>query len=105
MLSKGLLDVVNIELLVAYCREMGLYKDMMHDLEQEGFTVKVETKSGAFITQINPKRKIAESALSAAKVLASECGISPASRARVAAMIAGVQKKDDFADYETIDEQ
>ena len=105
MLSKGLLDVVNIELLVAYCREMGLYKDMMHDLEQEGFTVTVETKSGATVTQINPKRKIAESALSAAKVLASEFGISPASRARVAAMIAGVQKKDDFADYETIDEQ
>lgn len=105
MLSKGLLDVVNIELLVAYCREMGLYKDMMHDLEQEGFTVSVETKSGATITQINPKRKIAESALSAAKVLASEFGISPASRARVAAMIAGVQKKDDFAEFETIDEQ
>jgi phage terminase small subunit len=67
--------------------------------------VKVETKSGTTVTQINPKRKIAESALSAAKTLASEFGISPASRARVAAMIAGVQKKDDFADYETIDEQ
>jgi len=31
--------------------------------------------------------------------------MAPASRARVAAMIAGIQKKDDFADFETVDEQ
>ena len=102
--SKGLLDVVNLDLLLAYCREMAVYKDMMKELETEGYTVKVATKNGS-ITQINPKRKIAENALIAAKTLAAEFGISPASRARVAAMIAGIQKKDDFADFETVDEQ
>ena len=102
--SKGLLDIVNLDLLVAYCREMALYQDMMKDLETEGFTVTVATKTGS-ITQINPKRRIAENALVTAKNLASEFGLSPASRARVAAMIAGIQKKDDFADFETIDEQ
>lgn len=102
--SKGLLDVVNLDLLLAYCREMALYKDMMKELETEGYTVNVATKNGS-ITQINPKRKIAENALIAAKTLAAEFGISPASRARVAAMIAGIQKKDDFADFETVDEQ
>ena len=102
--SKDLLDVVNLDLLLAYCREMALYKDMMKELETEGYTVKVATKNGS-ITQINPKRKIAENALIAAKTLAAEFGISPASRARVAAMIAGIQKKDDFADFETVDEQ
>ena len=102
--SKGLLDVVNLDLLLAYCREMALYKDMMKELETEGYTVKVATKNGS-ITQINPKRKIAENALITAKTLAAEFGISPASRARVAAMIAGIQKKDDFADFETVDEQ
>ena len=102
--SKGLLDVVNLDLLLAYCREMALYKDMMKELETEGYTVKVATKNGS-ITQINPKRKIAENALIAAKTLAAEFGISPASRARAAAMIAGIQKKDDFADFETVDEQ
>ena len=81
-----------------------LYKDMMKDLETEGVTIKVATKTGT-ITQINPKRKVAENALIAAKTLASEFGISPASRAKVAAMIAGIQKKDDFADFEVIDEQ
>ena len=102
--SKGLLDVVNIDLLTSYCREMALYQDMMKDLESEGYTITVATKTGS-VTQINPKRRIAENALVAAKTLASEFGISPASRARVAAMIAGIQKKDDFADFETIDEQ
>ena len=102
--SKGLLDVVNLDLLLAYCREMALYKDMMKDLETEGYTVTVATKTGS-IKQVNPKRKVAENALVAAKTLASEFGLSPASRARVAAMIAGIQKKDDFADFETVDEQ
>lgn len=102
--SKGLLDAVNMDLLLAYCREMALYQDMMRDLEKDGYTIEVETKTGS-ITQINPKRRIAESALAAAKNLAAEFGISPASRARVAAMIAGIQKKDDFADFEVVDEQ
>ena len=102
--SKGILDAVNMDLLLAYCREMALYQDMMRDLEREGFTIEVETKTGS-VTQINPKRKIAESALAAAKALSSEFGISPASRVRVAAMIARIQKKDDFADFEVIEEQ
>ena len=102
--SKGLIDAVNIDLLVAYCREMALYQDMMKDLETEGYTITVATKTGS-IKQVNPKRKIAENALVAAKTLAYEFGLSPASRARVAAMIAGIQKKDDFADFETVDEQ
>ena len=44
---------------------------MMKDLETEGYTVTVTTKTGK-ITQINPGlRKIAENALVAAKTLAS----------------------------------
>ncbi len=106
MMCKGLLDVVSMDLLVAYCREMALYTDLMRDIEKEGVTIEVPTKDGeSTITVINPKRKVAESALASAKALASEFGISPASRARVAAMIAGVQKKDDFAEFEIIDEQ
>ena len=99
LIHKNLLDVVGIDLVVAYCREMALYHEMMKDLEKEGYTVKVETKTG-FITQINPKRKIAEGALSAAKALASEFGMTPSSRNRVAALLAADTPKDDFADFE-----
>jgi len=104
LMSKGLLDMVSMDLVVSYCREMALYQDMMHALDKEGYTVFVETKNGT-VEQVNPKRKIAESALDKAKSIAAEFGISPASRARVAAMIAGVQRKDDFAEFEDIDEQ
>lgn len=102
---KGLLDGVNTDLLLAYCREMAMYQDCMKEVDKEGVTIDVETKNG-FVTVINPKRKAAESALANAKALAAEFGLSPASRARVAAMLAGGGKKDDFADFEsTIDEQ
>ena len=73
-------------------------------LEKEGYTVKVATKTG-FITQVNPKRKIAESALSAAKALAVEFGMTPSSRNRVAALLSGNAPKDDFADFEEVDVQ
>ena len=93
-----------MDLVIAYCREMALYHDMMKDLEKEGYTVKVATKTG-FITQVNPKRKIAESALSAAKALAVEFGMTPSSRNRVAALLSGNEPKDDFADFEDVDVQ
>lgn len=104
LMNRGILDVLSADLVIAYCREMALYQDMMRDLEKEGMTVSIETKNGT-ISQINPKRKIAESALSAAKSLAAEFGLSPASRARVLALIMDKTPKDDFADFEIIDEQ
>ena len=81
--SKGLIDAVNIDLLLAYCREMALYGDMMKDLETEGYTITVATKTGS-IKQVNPKRKIAENALVAAKTLASAytCSLPMARPAR-----------------------
>lgn len=71
LLNRGVLDTLGLDLVIAYCREMGLYNDMMRDIEKEGATISVETKSGS-ITQVNPKRKVAESALSAAKALARQ---------------------------------
>ena len=76
---------------------------MMSDIEKEGVTVEVETKAG-FVTQINPKRKIAEGALAAAKSLAVEFGMTPSSRSRVAALLSGNEQKDEFAEFEEIDE-
>lgn len=104
LMNRGALDVLSADLIIAYSREMALYHDMMRDLEKEGMTVTVETKHGS-IKQVNPKRKVAEGALSAAKSLASEFGLSPASRARVLALFIDNAPKDDFADFEIIDEQ
>lgn len=103
LMHNNLLDVVGIDLLVAYCREMGLYHDMMREIEKEGATIEVMTKSGV-ITQVNPKRKVAESALAAAKSLATEFGMTPSSRNRVAAILSGNEQRDEFAEFEEVDE-
>ena len=51
---------------------------------------------------INPKRKIAEGALAAARSLAAEFGMTPSSRNRVAALLANNTSKNDFAEFEEI---
>ncbi len=101
LLHNQLLDVVGIDLLVAYSREMALYHDMMREVEKEGFTIEIETKNGTS-TVINPKRKVAESALANAKSIASEYGFTPVSRMRVAGLITPKQKQDEFAEFEEI---
>nr|DAP78302.1 MAG TPA: terminase small subunit [Caudoviricetes sp.] len=101
LIHKCLLDVVGADLVVAYAREMGLYHDMMRETEKEGYTIEVVTKHGT-ATVVNPKRKVAESALANAKALAAEFGLTPASRSRVAALLSDNTPKDDFAEFEEI---
>lgn len=101
LVNNRLLDLVGVDLVVAYAREMGLYHDTMRELEKEGYTIEVETKFGS-TTLVNPKRKVAESALANAKALAVEYGLTPASRSRAAALLSDDAPKDDFADFEEV---
>lgn len=101
LIHNRLLDLVGVDLILAYSREMGLYHDMMRAVEKEGYTIEVETKSGT-TTVVNPKRKVAESALANAKSLASEFGLTPSSRHRVAALLSDDIPKDDFAEFEEV---
>lgn len=101
LIHNRLLDLVGVDLVVAYAREMGLYHVMMRAVEKEGYTIEVATKSGT-TTVVNPKRKVAESALANAKSLASEFGLTPSSRHRVAALLSDDVPKDDFAEFEEV---
>lgn len=101
LIHKCLLDRVGVDLVVAYAREMGLYHDAMREAEKEGFILEIETKFGT-TKIVNPKRKVAESALANAKSLAAEFGLTPASRNRVAALLSDDTPKDDFAEFEEI---
>ena len=103
LMHNNLLDVYGVDMVVAYAREMALYHDMMSDIEKEGVTIEIETKNGT-VMQINPKRKIAEGALAAAKSLAAEFGMTPSSRSRVSAIMNDNAPKDEFAEFEEIDE-
>lgn len=101
LIHKNLLDLVGADLVVAYAREMGLYHDLMREVDKEGYTLDVETKFGT-TKIVNPKRKIAESALMNAKSLAAEFGLTPASRGRVAALLSDDGPKDEFAEFEEL---
>ena len=103
LMHNNLLDVYGVDMVVAYAREIALYHDMMAEIEKEGVTIEVMTKTGV-VTQINPKRKVAKGALAAAKSLAVEFGMTPSSRSRVAALLSGNEQKDEFAEFEEIDE-
>ena len=103
LMHNNLLDVYGVDMIVAYAREMALYHDMMSDIEKEGVTIEVVTKNGV-VTQINPKRKVAEGALASAKSLATEFGMTPSSRSRVSAILNGNEQKDEFAEFEEVDE-
>lgn len=101
LIHNRLLNLVGVDLVVAYAREIGVYHDMMRETEKEGYTIEVMTKHGT-TTVVNPKRKVAESALANAKSLASEFGLTPSSRHRVAALLSGDTPKDDFAEFEEV---
>lgn len=101
LIHKNLLDIVGFDLVVAYAREMGLYHEAMREAEKEGFVLEVETKFG-MTKVVNPKRKIAESALMNAKTLAADFGLTPASRNRVATLLSDNAPKDDFAEFEEV---
>ena len=101
LIHNRLLNLVGVDLVVAYAREIGVYHDMMRETEKEGYTIEVMTKHGT-TTVVNPKRKIAESALVNAKSLASEFGLTPSSRHCVAALLSGDTPKDDFAEFEEV---
>ena len=103
LMHNNLLDVYGVDMIVAYAREMALYHDMMTEVEKEGVTIEVVTKNGV-VTQINPKRKVAEGALASAKSLATEFGMTPSSRSRVSAILNGNEQKDEFAEFEEVDE-
>ena len=103
LMHNNLLDIYGVDMIVAYAREMALYHDMMTEVEREGVTIEVVTKNGV-VTQINPKRKVAEGALASAKSLATEFGMTPSSRSRVSAILNGNEQKDEFAEFEEVDE-
>ena len=103
LIHKNILEAVGLDLVVAYAREMALYHDLMREMERDNsLTVEVFTKNGP-VTSINPKRKLAEAALSNARSLAAEFGLTPASRSRIAQLLSPDTPKDDFAEFEELD--
>lgn len=99
-MARRILEDINDALVAAYALELGTYYDQMEAIRVEGLILKAKTKQGEMLV-VNPRRRVADSALANAKSLASQFGLTPASRAKIAAMINGNdQKYDEFTEFE-----
>ena len=99
-IARRILEDINDSLVAAYALELGTYYDQMEAIRLEGFIVKIHTKAGT-VNSVNPRRKIASDCLEKATKLATQFGLTPASRAKIAAMLSGnEQKYDEFTEFE-----
>lgn len=96
--ASGVLQSVDLQMLIAYCHEYANYLDIQKKLDrgEEPQVIEVETKNGVS-RQINPLVKIAQASLDRAKAIAVEYGFTPASRSKVDA--GGKGDGDEFEDY------
>lgn len=74
-----LATMVDVSLVCAYCREMGLYHECCTELEKQGLVT--STPSGRKVT--NPLVEVGNSALKNAERLANQFGFTPAARSRI----------------------
>lgn len=84
LMNVGVLNELNFASFYQYCKETELYYDIMATMPTtEELIHDVTDKQGNLTTKVRALRKIAESALSNSKVLASEFGLTPSAQAKI----------------------
>jgi P27 family predicted phage terminase small subunit len=84
MIYAGILNEVNVFMLISYCHSMGVHYDCEKELGEVNNRVhdRMSANFGKY-TQVKALHKVSQDALKQAKVLASEFGITPAAQARL----------------------
>ena len=85
LIASGVLKVVNVPLLVTYCKEMEIYIDACEKINSSSMVRSVLIRTDQKVWQINPYRKIMNDALSNMLAIAREFGLTPASSSKVIA--------------------
>jgi P27 family predicted phage terminase small subunit len=89
LMNLNVLNELNFSSFYQYCKETELYYDCMNEMPStEELIHDVTDKQGNLTTKVKALRKIAESALSNSKVLASEFGLTPAAQAKILSKLA-----------------
>jgi len=84
LMNLNVLNELNFPQFYQYCKETELYYDCMEQMPNTDELIHdVLDKQGNLTTKVKALRKIAESALSNSKVLASEFGLTPAAQAKI----------------------
>ena len=81
--SKGMLHFVDLDLLSAYCNEMGIYLESSEYLKENGSVERTYRDGKMYSSKLRPEVKIARDALAAALKLATQFGFTPSSRASI----------------------
>ena len=83
--AKQMLHEVDLSLVAAYCNEMGLYIETEKILRERGRVDEFYDDDGELIRRLSkPEQKIAKDALNAALKIASQFGLTPSARTRIA---------------------
>lgn len=93
LMNLNVLNELNFPQFYQYCKETELYYDCMEQMPTTDELIHdVRDKQGNLTTKVKALRKIAESALSNSKVLASEFGLTPAAQAKILSKLTQKEK-------------
>jgi P27 family predicted phage terminase small subunit len=95
--ALGILNEVNLPMVVGYANEMGLYWETQFDIQDKGQYETITDKQGNKRTVISERVKNANTHLANAKSYAVELGITPASAHKV--KIPDAPKNKPFSDF------
>lgn len=82
LVRLGVLALVDMPALSAYCGAWYLYKRAMDDIQKNGLTLANHTKYGT-VHKKNPAVNVADRAMMQIRGLGSEFGLTPASRGKI----------------------
>jgi P27 family predicted phage terminase small subunit len=88
LMNLNVLNELNFPQFYQYCKETELYYDIMETMPKTADLIHSVYNEGGKTTKVKALRKIAESALSNSKILASEFGLTPAAQAKILSKLA-----------------
>ena len=83
LFNKGMLHLVDMSLLSAYCNEMGSYLEYSAYINEHGAVERTYRNGKVFGSKLRPEARIARDSLAAALKIATQFGFTPASRASI----------------------
>lgn len=88
--SRGILNVTDYSMIVAYCLEVQTYREAKMSLKKEGVYQPMTNKGGSEYMAVNPNVQVANKALANFIRIATEFGFTPSSRTRIS--VSGAKK-------------
>lgn len=83
LISRGVYNVTDSTMILAYCLEVQRYFDAYRSVNTEGVFQPLKNKGGSEYMAINPNVQVANKAIANFTRIATEFGFTPSSRTRI----------------------